>query len=51
MNTSASKKKTNNKKATDSKTSKELNTEVPISEKDEVKRAEERLKKQLKNKS
>ncbi|WP_419699362.1 hypothetical protein [Mucilaginibacter sp. NFX135] len=49
MNTSASKK--NGKKTTATKPTKELQTDPPLSEKDEVKKAEERTKKHLKGKS
>ncbi|NOW97732.1 hypothetical protein [Mucilaginibacter sp. SG564] len=49
MNTSIS--KNTSKKTTDSKNRKQLETEAPISEKDEVKKAEERTKKHLKGKS
>ncbi len=48
MNTSTS--KNTSKKTTDGKGRKQLETEAPISEKDEVKKAEERVKKQLKGK-
>jgi len=47
MNTSASKK--TGKKATGTKT-KELQTDLPLSEKDEVKKAEERTNKHQKHK-
>jgi hypothetical protein len=47
MNTSATKK--NSKKTTGTKT-KELQTEPPLSEKDEVKKAEERTNKHQKHK-
>jgi hypothetical protein len=50
MNTSASKKSTG-KKNTGTKSAKELQTDPPLSEKDEVKKAEERTKKQTKGKS
>ncbi|MEZ2336182.1 hypothetical protein AB6735_11130 [Mucilaginibacter sp. RCC_168] len=49
MNTSASKK--TGKKPTATKPTKELQTDPPLSEKDEVKKAEERTKKHLKGKS
>ena len=49
MNTSA---KSNKKNSTTSKSSKkELKTEAPLSEKDEVKKAEERTNKHQKDKS
>jgi hypothetical protein len=50
MNTTTSKKSTG-KKAAGTKTTKELQTDPPLSEKDEVKKAEERTKKHLKGKS
>lgn len=50
MNTSASKKSTH-KKATGTKPAKELQTDTPLSEKDEVKKAEELTNKHQKHKS
>ena len=49
MNTSASKKSTG-KKTTRANTTKELQTDLPLSEKDEVKKAEERTNKHQKHK-
>jgi len=48
MNTSASKK--TSKKTTGAKSTKELQTDLPLSEKDEVKKAEERTNKHQKHK-
>ena len=50
MNTSTSK-KSNGKKTAGTKPAKELQTDTPLSEKDEVKKAEERTNKHRKGKS